>query len=95
MILQGTQQALAVSFHGKLPEPYTCTELIIPFNQDDADILLKNLGVAWETLKSEADNYSINILAKYAEYSKPAPSGLDHLQPLNIDESHFGKPQAA
>jgi hypothetical protein len=69
MILQGNKQALAVSFHHQLPEPYTCTELIIPYDEADANLLLANLALAYEWLKEECKPYGIDIEARYREFA--------------------------
>ena len=77
MVLQGNSQALAASFHAGLPEPYALTELIIPFVEADSILMLKNLACAFEWLKSECEDYGIDILERYKEFATIPPEATE------------------
>jgi hypothetical protein len=71
MHLQKTDQALAVSFHAKLPLPFVITDLIIPRRTDEIGLMLENMETAYEWMVNEAEPMGIDIPALYAEYAKP------------------------
>jgi len=92
MQLQGTTQALPVSFQHEAGNDLCYKDLIIPIDQPYIDMVMDKMAEAWEWMKKEAEIFGVDILAKYAEYAKQIDTGLDHLQKLEIPESHFNKP---
>ena len=84
MYLQKTTFALPVSYQPEAGE-IAYKDLMIPRNDEYIESKLLKMAEAWVWMNQEAKIYGIDILAKYAEYSKPAASHLDKI----TDEQAF------
>jgi hypothetical protein len=71
MYLQKTPQALAASFHPHVPVHLHLSDLIIPRNDKDIELMFACMKEAWQWMEAEAKELNIDILGRYAELSQP------------------------